>query len=68
MMKFSSSLLVFAWTLVTVSVVIQASEISRQECEAQGGQVVGDIGNGAIWRDDYVCESTNEPPTDAVGE
>ena len=36
--------------------------VSRQECQEEGGIVVGDIGNGAIFEDDYVCESNGEPP------
>jgi hypothetical protein len=31
------------------------------ECTAQGGTVVGDIGDGAIHRDDYVCPSGVAP-------
>lgn len=31
------------------------------ECEAEGGTVVGDIGNGAIHQPDYTCEN-GEPP------
>ncbi|MGH1347718.1 MAG: hypothetical protein ACRBN8_39555 [Nannocystales bacterium] len=36
---------------------------SAAECEAAGGNVVGDIGDGAIFKPDYVCESNGEPPT-----
>ena len=42
------------------------SEVSRQECQEQGGQVVGDIGDGAIFGSDYLCEVNNLPPTDVV--
>jgi len=42
------------------------SEVSRQECQDQGGQVVGDIGDGAIFGSDYLCEVNNLPPTDIV--
>jgi hypothetical protein len=37
-------------------------DLSPAECEEQGGIVVGDIGNGAIFEDSYVCESNGEPP------
>jgi len=40
-------------------------ELTRQECRDRGGVVVGDIGNGAIHRDDYICDSSGEPP---IGE
>ena len=40
--------------------------ISRTECESQGGQVISDIGNGAIFQPEYVCENSGQPPTDAV--
>jgi len=38
------------------------NEITRDECEAQGGTIVGDIGDGAIFEDDYVCKSDGLPP------
>eukprot|EP00561_Arcocellulus_cornucervis_P012553 CAMPEP_0185800518 /NCGR_PEP_ID=MMETSP1322-20130828/923_1 /TAXON_ID=265543 /ORGANISM="Minutocellus polymorphus, Strain RCC2270" /LENGTH=244 /DNA_ID=CAMNT_0028496159 /DNA_START=133 /DNA_END=868 /DNA_ORIENTATION=+ len=41
-------------------------ELTRQECRDRGGVVVGDIGNGAIHRDDYTCESSGEPPIGAI--
>lgn len=31
------------------------------ECQGQGGKVVGDIGDGAIHKPDYVCESGKPP-------
>jgi hypothetical protein len=31
--------------------------LSEEECAAQGGSVVGDIGDGATHRSDYVCSS-----------
>lgn len=37
-------------------------EVSPEECEEQGGEVVGDIGNGAIFEEDYVCPTNGEPP------
>jgi hypothetical protein len=36
-------------------------ELSAEECEAGGGLVVGDIGDGAIHRPDYRCPSGVEP-------
>lgn len=35
--------------------------LTAAECQAQGGTVVGDIGDGAIHRPDYVCESGKPP-------
>jgi hypothetical protein len=35
--------------------------ISTADCEAQGGEVVGDIGDGAVHRSDYVCASGGPP-------
>lgn len=66
-MKFSTKQffsLMIALAAASQSVVDAA--ISRQECTDQGGVVVGDIGNGAIFASDYVCEINNEPPTDRV--
>ena len=54
---------------LTTFIVLLASgfsEVSRQECEEQGGQVVGDIGDGAIFGSDYLCEVNDLPPTDIV--
>lgn len=36
-----------------------------EECEARQGTVVGDIGDGAVHRPDYVCPS-GEPPIGTV--
>jgi hypothetical protein len=36
-------------------------QLTSAECEAQGGKVVGDIGDGAIHRPDYTCESGSPP-------
>jgi hypothetical protein len=38
-----------------------ASGVTAEECEAAGGTVVGDIGDGAIHRPDYVCASGAKP-------
>jgi hypothetical protein len=35
--------------------------LPQAECEAQGGTVVGDIGDGATQRPDYVCPSGKPP-------
>ena len=39
--------------------------IPQAQCEAQGGTVVGDIGDGATHRPDYVCPS-GKPPLGAI--
>lgn len=39
--------------------------LSAEECEAQGGELVGDIGDGATHRPDYVCPS-GAPPIGTV--
>ena len=38
--------------------------MSAAECEAQGGAVVGDIGDGRIHRPDYRCEDGQAPIAD----
>jgi hypothetical protein len=40
--------------------------LTAEECEANGGMVVGDIGDGAIHRPDYRCPSGSEPSGDIV--
>jgi hypothetical protein len=35
--------------------------ISAEECQSKGGTVVGDIGDGATRRADYVCPSGGAP-------
>jgi hypothetical protein len=35
--------------------------LGQEECQAQGGTVVGDIGDGATHRADYVCPSGKPP-------
>ena len=39
--------------------------ISQEDCQAQGGTVVGDIGDGATHRPDYVCPS-GKPPLGSI--
>ena len=41
-------------------------EITATDCEAEGGVVVGDIGDGAVHRSDYVCESNGQPPVGTI--
>ena len=41
--------------------------LSKEECEAKGGAVVGDIGDGAIHRPDYVCAS-GKPPLGSIAQ
>lgn len=40
--------------------------LTSAECQAQGGAIVGDIGDGAIHRPDYVCESSGQPPIGTI--
>jgi hypothetical protein len=39
--------------------------LTKEECDAQGGAVVGDIGDGATLRPDYVCPS-GKPPLGSI--
>jgi hypothetical protein len=36
-------------------------EMTTEACESQGGSVVGDIGDGAVHRPDYVCPNGSPP-------
>lgn len=36
-------------------------QLTAEECEAQGGTVVGDIGDGAVHRPDYTCPGGAAP-------
>lgn len=36
-------------------------KLTQAQCEAQGGGVVGDIGDGATHRPDYMCPSGKPP-------
>lgn len=40
--------------------------MTAAECEAAGGTVVGDIGDGAIHQPDYVCPDSGEPPLASI--
>ncbi|MCA9712897.1 MAG: hypothetical protein KDK70_44140 [Myxococcales bacterium] len=46
----------------------ERSTMTSTECEAKGGQVVGDIGDGAIHRPDYRCEGGDPPLGTIVAE
>ena len=51
----------------TAPVMMVSAQVTRQECtDTLGGTVVGDIGNGAIFSPNYLCEQSNEPPIDVV--
>lgn len=39
--------------------------LTSAECQEKGGTIVGDIGDGAIHRPDYVCES-GQPPIGSI--
>lgn len=39
----------------------ERTALTQQDCEAQGGTIVGDIGDGATQRPDYVCPSGKPP-------
>lgn len=41
--------------------------LTKEECEAKSGTVVGDIGDGAIHRPDYVCAS-GKPPLGSIAQ
>jgi hypothetical protein len=36
--------------------------LTAAQCEAEGGKVVGDIGDGATQRPEYRCPGSGEPP------
>jgi len=36
--------------------------LTAEECEKQGGHVVGDIGDGATLRPGYRCPGSGQPP------
>lgn len=40
-------------------------QLTAEDCAAQGGTVVGDIGDGAIHRPDYRCPS-GSPPSGSI--
>jgi predicted small lipoprotein YifL len=40
----------------------QGSPLTAESCTAAGGEVVGDIGDGAIHRPEYRCPNSGQPP------
>jgi hypothetical protein len=40
--------------------------LTQEQCEAQAGRVVGDIGDGATHRPDYLCPNGQPPLGDIV--
>lgn len=44
--------------------VSERETLTPEDCEARGGEVVGDIGDGAIHQPDYVCPSGQPPMGD----
>lgn len=40
--------------------------LTAAACEEQGGQVVGDIGDGAIHKPDYRCPDSGEAPIGSI--
>jgi hypothetical protein len=45
---------------------VDRPQLTSADCEAQGGTVVGDIGDGAIHRPDYVCPDSGEAPIGSI--
>jgi hypothetical protein len=41
-------------------------QLTAEACEAEGGTVVGDIGDGAIHRPDYRCPESGEAPIGTI--
>jgi hypothetical protein len=41
-------------------------ELTAQACEAQGGEVIGDIGDGSIHQPEYRCPDSGEAPIGSV--
>lgn len=39
--------------------------VSAQQCQAKGGYVVGDIGDGRVHRDDFLCPN-DQPPIGTI--
>ena len=51
-----------------LSVFACSAELTRQECVNQGGVIVivPDIGDGSIFKEEYVCATDGLPPIDVV--
>ena len=43
------------------SIPPERKALTQEECAAQSGNIVGDIGDGATHRSDYVCPSGKPP-------
>jgi hypothetical protein len=41
-------------------------QLTAADCEAQGGTVVGDIGDGAIHQPEYRCPDSGEAPIGSI--
>ena len=41
-------------------------QVTDEDCILMDGEIVGDIGNGAIFKDDYLCDSNGFPPIGMV--
>lgn len=41
-------------------------ELTASACEARGGTVIGDIGDGAVHRPNYTCESNGQAPLGTI--
>lgn len=41
-------------------------ELTAEACEAQGGKVIGDIGDGAIHEPGYRCPDSGEAPIGTI--
>jgi hypothetical protein len=46
----------------------EPTTLTSAQCQAEGGTIVGDIGDGAIHRPDYLCESGQRPIGSIVAE
>ena len=65
-MKFHLNVGVVALSMISHCSHLVSGQVTSQECEDAGGVVVGDIGNGAIFAVDYVCDNTGAAPTDVI--
>jgi hypothetical protein len=41
-------------------------QLTPDACQAQGGKVVGDIGDGAVHRPEYRCPDSGAPPIGTI--
>lgn len=41
-------------------------ELTSEECSAQGGEIIGDIGDGRIYEEAYLCPSGQAPTGNIV--